>query len=144
MSRTCHGRVLGGQSIAEQRLVLLVAWYAQPTRGAARRSRLSAQSSVPRVTRSQTWPALLQPPPRPPATATEPVDAPPTPFTVAPVSPVWEALLSPRGGAAALTPPAALRQHFFLHSPDDVRQRLAEEHGVDGSWTTAAKKRRRE
>ena len=124
----------------DQRLVLLIAWYGEQTVGAAHRSRLSAQSSVPRVTRSQTWPAELQLRPADRSGAAETGHA-PKPLTVEPASPVWEEL--PPSGSCELKPPGALRQHFFLHTPDDVRIRLTEEHGVGGSWAAASKKRRR-
>jgi len=54
----------GGVGDLGQRLVLLIAWYGDPTLHGARRSGLVARSSVPRVSRSQTWPAALQLQPR--------------------------------------------------------------------------------
>ena len=59
-----HEKSEAGPSLATaqtgQRLTLLVAWYAERTAGAAKRSRLGAQSGIPRPSRSMTWPRALE------------------------------------------------------------------------------------
>ena len=122
----------------QQRLTLLIAWYAERTQGAARRRRLGPQSVLPRCTRSQTWPAALQ---LPAAAAAAPPPPPPAAVRLAvpEVSPAWSEVPPGEGCAGALLEvPPSLQQHFFLRRPDEVRARLFEEHGVGGSWAEDA------
>jgi tetratricopeptide (TPR) repeat protein len=137
----------GGASEPEQRLTLLVAWYSERTVGGARRSRLGAQSTQPRRSRSTTWPADLE------LTESEyELDSsrlngdPPCCVHVPYATPAWEALEAEGQQQPAVTsgsgesdvplmaPPPSMRQHFFLHRAGEVGERLFAEHGIEGSW----------
>lgn len=148
-----RGGVREGRPAAVQRLTLLIAWYDSRTAQRARRSRLSAQAHLPRVTRSQTWPATLdQPtPPLPSSAVGADVGCAVSGSCgrsagVVGFSPVWERLPSVSSnheGGASFEEPPSLRQHFFLRSMDDVQLRLEEEHGVGGSWAERKRSKRR-
>lgn len=141
----------------EQRLTLLVAWYGEDVRSSGSRARgrgLGPQGAVPRPSRRVTWPRDLEmgderPRVGPPGAAR--VAAPeraPRQVPVVGVAHAWEPLPAPEptratapGGGAngpLLEVPCHLDQHFFMRTPDDVRQRLLREHGLDGTWTKAA------
>lgn len=134
------------------RLTLLIAWYSEHTKGAARRSRLAAQSAVPRPTRSQTWPlhlplteeeTTLHEGARREAAARGGKARRPAQLRVPVATPAWTAVPPPDGCAPPLAPPAELRQHFFLQRAGEVGERLQAEHGVGGSWGAAATARGR-
>lgn len=136
---------------AAQRLVLLIAWYTEPTRTAGgKRAKLRAQSSVPRPSRSQTWPRDLEL--RPNERALEPAGGASKGggaarrVAVPSASPAWSAVpplasseRKRKGQAEGESGGAALsvRQHFFLHSAGEVGERLRAEHGIGGSWSAA-------
>ena len=132
----------------EQRLTLLVAWYAEHTRTGAKRKRLGAMGSVPRPSRSQTWPRDLELTPDElafdaPAEHKSGRAAAAQRLTVPRVSPAWVEVerAADADRVDALTPPASARQHFFLQCASEVADRLREEHGIGGTWTDGAAKR---
>ena len=136
---------VGNGGAPAQRLTLLIAWYAEHTRAAAKRVRLGAQAAVPRPSRSQTWPRDLEL--RPDEHAMDHGDAwsrLPARAPVPTASPVWAPV--PRRDAgrgrhgASLDAPTAVRQHFFMRSATEVGDRLREEHGIGGSWAAGKAK----
>lgn len=169
----------GGASAASgQRLTLLIAWYTEPLadratrrqgaeRGGARagqraagRRRLGACASVPRPSRSQTWPRELELAPEAAEADAASVSrhGPPSRLPVHRSSgPVWVPVppralgalsRSAREPAAAalppVEPPEAPRQHFFLHEADEVGKRLRAEHGVGGTWADGGARTKRQ
>ena len=154
-----HAGAAAALSRPQQRLTLLIAWYDEPTapHRSGRRARQGAQGSIPRPTRAHTWPAALELTAEAARADEEGAARRGTPRARgAPhASPVWEEVpkagpASARAGRKAgdeelarLTPPPSLRQHFFLREPDEVSQRLREEHGVGGSWAAPPPKRAR-
>lgn len=142
------GRFSYAPSAAAQRLTLLIAWYTTPP--SIRRGGRRGQCSVPRVTRANTWPAMLLPLEEGEVEEATHKDGGETKGRMANAregckqalslisafAPAWEEIKA-RGdgveGDMEVEPPS-LRQHFFLRSEDDVRRRLEEEHGVGGSW----------
>ncbi|KAL1521215.1 hypothetical protein AB1Y20_022764 [Prymnesium parvum] len=135
---------------AAQRLTLLVAWYDRRTRGQTRRG--GGQCAVPRPTRRRRWPAMLSPPAEREEEEEEEEEggggeAAGGRGGVVRFAPAWERLAAAarRRGAreAAACEPPSLRQHFFLREEGEVRLRLEEEHGVEGSWAKGRRKRTR-
>ena len=151
-------RSSGSANQSEQRLTLLVAWYSEPLGGGGRRGggrhggRLAAKSSVPRASRSTTWPndlCMSEAEKRLDEVATGRAPAAaglrrvPVPQVT---SQVWVRVDEGAPGGHGSSedeprlevPPSMLRQHFFLQQPTEVGDRLKEEHGVGGSWATRA------
>lgn len=129
----------------------------RPRTGAS--ARAAPASAVPRPSRAQTWPCDLE---LSAAEAAVDAAAPAAPaagnvaaaaavtarqLRVPSASPVWDRVppreatrTSGKGrapeapSAPLLEPPCSVRQHFFLHRPCEVSERLREEHGIGGSW----------
>ena len=152
--------VLNSGLPAAQRLTLLIAWYAegQPllreASGSKRARALTARGSIPRPTRSRTWPRALQLEADDAASA-QAEEAEPAEWRPPAISPAWEDV-RPAGGPSRVAGAAAdgarvpaddleeaYKTHFFLVREDDVERRLWEEHGEDGTYTRASDKRRR-
>jgi pyruvate/2-oxoglutarate dehydrogenase complex dihydrolipoamide acyltransferase (E2) component len=159
-----------GQRDDQQRLTLLIAWYGVDARAAsAKRGRgLGPQGKLPRPSRRVSWPTDLeytegeerehgqgeaQHSSHDSVARPRQVPAVCVPHAWEPIPPsdgrtpgAAAAVAADNGigvGVGPLQVPSHLAQHFFLRSHDDVRERLLREHGVDGTWAAASRKRSR-
>ena len=151
--RTHRAHATAGPSgaVVAPRLTLLVAWYDEHTKSGAKRARLGAQASVPRPSRSQTWPRDLEVTEEErrldadagAASGAERAGGGARQVAVPQATPVWTQVpplpsrQQQQQQQAGLTAPASLRQHFFLHEANEVGDRLRAEHGLGGSWSGA-------
>lgn len=130
---------------AEQRLTLLVAWYAadQMLKRPARLPKgLAARAALPRATRRRTWPAELAL--QPDDLSSRATDATRAAMSSPPeVTPAWEDITganvaeSDEATLAESLPPGN-QTHFFRVHEDDVAQRLEAEHGAGGTYTRSS------